>query len=106
MMLLAGDIFEFYKVQGFARICKVQGFATCMQGFARFCKVDTRRWKEGESIRGRSEATSHYLKVSLSTYLQANIFKLILSKYIQERICPKTLNDKYFLSIFKQILSK
>ena len=92
MMLLAGDIFEFYKVQGFARFCKVQGFATCMQGFARFCKVDTRRWKEGESIRGRSEATSHYLKVSLSTYLQANIFKLILSKYIQERICPKTLN--------------
>ena len=103
MMLLAGDIFEFYKVQGFAK-CKVQGFARCndamcMQGFARFCKVDTRRWKEGESIRGRSEATSHYLKVSLSTYLQANIFKLILSKYIQERICPKTLN------VFGQILS-
>ena len=37
-MLLAGDIFEFYKVQGFARFCKDLQGATC-NVHARFCKV-------------------------------------------------------------------
>ena len=38
MMLLAGDIFEFYKVQGFARCKDLQRACKVLQGFARWTR--------------------------------------------------------------------